>query len=87
MLSIPLGSTSHQDDSGKWGWLTDHLEGMVSAGKVLIFVSSKQGCEELAVNLNKQPGGRFACAAIHGDKDQYDRLSIIKKFKHGEVRV
>ena len=75
-----------QDNSGKWSWLIAHLDGLVAKGKVLVFVSSKQGCDELAQNLIKFGGGRFALECIHGDKDQNERSAILRKFKQGEVR-
>lgn len=59
----------------------------MSKGKVLVFVSSKQGCDELALNLQKHwAQGQFPCGCIHGDKDQGERSAILKKFKQGEVR-
>ncbi len=35
----------------KWGWLTSRLVEFTSSGSVLIFVTKKQNCEELAANL------------------------------------
>ena len=35
----------------KWSWLTSKLVEFTSAGSVLIFVTKKQNCEELAHNL------------------------------------
>jgi superfamily II DNA/RNA helicase len=75
-----------QDDGGKWGWLSSNLERLVSAGKVLVFVSSKTGCDALVASLLKHGGGRFNCEAIHGDKDQTERSLILRRFKSGEVR-
>jgi Lhr-like helicase len=43
-----------QDDSAKWAWLTSRLSNFVQEGKLLVFVSSKTGAEELADNLAKQ---------------------------------
>lgn len=39
--------------------------------QVLVFVSSKQGCEDLCTSLNKHTS--LQAGAIHGDKDQTDR--------------
>ena len=35
----------------KWSWLVTHLVEFTSAGSVLIFVTKKQNCDELAHNL------------------------------------
>jgi superfamily II DNA/RNA helicase len=40
-------------DAEKWQWLVDKLPALTSAGPVLIFVSTKNGCEELSKNLLK----------------------------------
>lgn len=52
LLTAFQQSQSKQDDSEKWGWLSKHLGGMVGAGKVLVFVSSKQGCVVICVALS-----------------------------------
>lgn len=86
MRSHCCASCVWQDNGEKWSWLTGHLEGLVSKGKVLVFVSSKQGCDELALNLQKHwAQGQVPCGCIHGDKDQGERSAILKKFKQGEV--
>lgn len=41
--------------------------------QVLVFVSSKQGCEDLCKSLNQHTN--LQAGAIHGDKDQTDRYS------------
>lgn len=38
---------------------------------MLVFVSSKQGCEDLSKSLNEHTS--IPSGAIHGDKDQTDR--------------
>jgi ATP-dependent RNA helicase DDX42 len=35
----------------KWQWLVKHLVQFMSQGSVLVFVTRKQNCEELANNL------------------------------------
>lgn len=39
--------------------------------QVLVFVSSKQGCEDLCKSLNQHTS--LQAGAIHGDRDQTDR--------------
>ncbi|CAN0555078.1 unnamed protein product, partial [Laminaria digitata] len=39
--------------------------------QVLVFVSSKQGCEDLCKSLNQHTS--LQAGAIHGDRDQSDR--------------
>ena len=86
------------NDEAKYQWLAHRLPGLVREGKVLVFVSSKQGCEELAGRLTMllQADLRFSSLppwkveALHGDKDQHERSLIMRRFKqqqqqqHGE---
>ena len=48
----------------KWQWLLAHLVEFTSVGSVLVFVTKKQNCEELAKNLKLKD---FDCRCIHGD--------------------
>ncbi|CAN0451464.1 unnamed protein product, partial [Hapterophycus canaliculatus] len=41
------------------------------SAQVLVFVSSKQGCEDLCKSLNTHTS--LQAGAIHGDRDQTDR--------------
>ncbi|CAM9887607.1 unnamed protein product, partial [Phaeothamnion confervicola] len=74
------------DDACKWSWLRDRLSGFVAAGKVLVFVSSKQGCEELCTSIAANGKGVTA-GAIHGDKDQSERERVLRAFKHSQLQV
>ena len=38
----------------KWNWLNSHIIDFTSQGSVLIFVTKKQNCEELAANLKSK---------------------------------
>ncbi|CAM9956259.1 unnamed protein product, partial [Choristocarpus tenellus] len=52
---------------------------------VLVFVSSKQGCEDLCKSLRihtPHPAG-----SIHGDKDQTARETTLREFKQGKISV
>ncbi|KAG7394838.1 hypothetical protein PHYBOEH_004604 [Phytophthora boehmeriae] len=70
----------------KWPWLMAHLRDLVDQGRLLIFASSKAGCEELAKNL----ASAFAAApalCLHGDKTQQERSEALAKFKSGECQI
>ncbi|CAM9747196.1 unnamed protein product [Ascophyllum nodosum] len=72
-------------DALKWKWLSENLPSFVAKGKVLIFVSSKQGCEDLCKSLNQHTA--FQVGAIHGDKDQTDRDTTLRAFKQGVMPI
>ncbi len=74
---VPLGGF-------KWTWLTSQLVEFMSAGSVLIFVTKKQNCEELAHNLKAK---EFDCRCIHGDLIQHERNEIISGFKKREYPI
>eukprot|EP00644_Phytophthora_capsici_P002797 jgi/Phyca11/56588/gw1.55.166.1 len=70
----------------KWPWLTSQIRRLVDEGRLLIFASSKTGCEELSKNLATVfPTAPALC--LHGDKTQQERTEALSKFKHGECRV
>jgi hypothetical protein len=68
------------NDGAKWAWLLARVEAFAAAGKVLVFVGSKAGCEELTTNIGRAgiaalAGGGGGAAgiggpveAIHGDR-------------------
>ena len=62
-------STSCGPDADKWPWLMENLSVFAITGQVLIFVSTKNGCELLSRSLE---GAGFVCGALHGDKAQAD---------------
>eukprot|EP00903_Cladosiphon_okamuranus_P007906 g7636.t2 len=72
-------------DAVKWKWFSENIPAFVAKGKVLVFVSSKQGCEDLCTSLNKHTS--LQAGAIHGDKDQTDREKILRAFKQGVMPV
>eukprot|EP00624_Nannochloropsis_granulata_P006160 evm.model.NODE_44740_length_13915_cov_24.414877.4 len=77
------------NDEAKYQWLAHRLPGLVREGKVLVFVSSKQGCEDLAGRLTILLQGDARASslppwkveALHGDKDQHERSLIMRRFK------
>ncbi|KAG0244900.1 ATP-dependent RNA helicase ddx42 [Actinomortierella wolfii] len=67
-----------RDDSYKWNWLLDRLDGFVTQGSLLIFVSRKAGVIELTENL-KNMG--IQCECLHGDMLQQERDKAVHRFK------
>ncbi|KAG5190312.1 putative DEAD/DEAH box RNA helicase [Tribonema minus] len=74
-------------DAAKWSWLTSELPGFVANGKVLIFVSSRAGCEELCKSIAKDRRLQVEVGSIHGDKDQTDRETTLRAFRQGKINV
>ncbi|CAM9523363.1 unnamed protein product [Scytosiphon promiscuus] len=76
-------------DALKWKWFTENIPAFVAKGKVLVFVSSKQGCEDLCKSLNTHTS--LQAGAIHGDRDQTDRQAFpwktLRAFKQGVMPV
>ena len=68
----------------KWQWLVSRLVAFMSEGSVLIFVTKKQNCDELAQNLKVK---EFDVRCIHGDLAQHDRNTIIHAFKKKEFPI
>ena len=55
----------------KWNWLLEHLIEFTSSGSVLIFVTKKANCEELAHNLKAK---EFEVGLLHGDLNQVNNF-------------
>ncbi|CAF4371280.1 unnamed protein product [Rotaria sp. Silwood2] len=73
-----------QNGPSKWTWLLSKLVEFTVLGKVLIFVTRKDNCAELAKNL-KESG--FTAGLIHGDMAQYDRTQVINEFKKRDIPI
>jgi len=78
VMVVPLGGQ-------KWQWLTKNLVQFMSEGSVLVFVTKKQNCEELAHNLKVK--AEIDCRCLHGDVFQNERNEIITAFKKQEFPV
>lgn len=52
--------------------------------KVLVFVRTKVRAERVSLAMGKL---NIRCETIHGDKEQTDRLQVMKKFKAGEFKI
>lgn len=68
----------------KWPWLSKYLVEFTSTGAVLIFVTRKDNCEEVANNLTKID---MKVGLLHGDLSQGSRNEIITKFRKKEFPV
>lgn len=74
----------------KWTWLASQIDDFVASGKVLVFVSGKLDTEELSRKLSTYFIGRqldIKVAYLHGDMDQNERSSIIKKFSKSSSNI
>lgn len=61
-----------------------YLDGLDEHYKLIVFVSTKRGCDELCRELKKI---KVKCDALHGDRDQWDRDRIISNFRTGKIVV
>jgi len=71
-------------DFDKYPRLLNHLRRFNDGSRVMIFVETKKGCDQLAHSLR---GEGFPVRAIHGNKSQQDRDSTLADFKHGRVAM
>merc|ERR1719277_332654 len=55
-----------------------------SAGKALVFCSTKRMCEQLSQTLSRCG---LPCTSIHGDKDQRQRDDALNGLKQGRIKV
>jgi len=67
-------------DYEKYNRLCDHLRQYNDGSRVLIFVETKKGCDQLTRSLQTQ---RMPARCIHGDKTQQERDSTLAEFKEG----
>ncbi|MCQ2820488.1 MAG: DEAD/DEAH box helicase [archaeon] len=51
---------------------------------IIIFVATKKGADEVCRDLNDSG---FLALAIHGDKNQFQRETAIKKFSNEEIKI
>ncbi|CAI4230672.1 unnamed protein product [Auanema sp. JU1783] len=66
------------DRDAKWTWLTSHLIGFASEGKVLIFVTKKMDAEEVARKLRLRD---IKLVLLHGDMQQAERNEHLLSFR------
>jgi ATP-dependent RNA helicase DDX42 len=71
------------NDEEKWIWLASEIDDFTANGKVLIFVLNKTTTEILTKQLKDYFQRRqldIPVDCLHGDKDQFERTSIMKRF-------
>ncbi|GKV07724.1 hypothetical protein SLEP1_g19459 [Rubroshorea leprosula] len=59
------------------------LRSQEPGSKIIVFCSTKKMCDQLARNLTRH----FGAAAIHGDKSQSERDSVLGQFRTGRTPV
>lgn len=71
-------------------WLIEMLPILAPLGRVIVFVSTRDSCDELSTALMRSPAfidGQSVIVSIHGDKDQGDRNAAISRFKKNQQAV
>lgn len=68
------------NDHAKLVWLQQMLPVLAGVGRTLVFVATKEGCEQLAGKL----GDQIHTVTLHGDKHQSDRNAALRKFVKNE---
>jgi len=71
-------------DGDKWNRLLHHMKEFNNGERVLIFVETKRGCDQLERSLRQQ---RFPCGAMHGDKTQQERDHTMVEFRNGRTPI
>ncbi|XP_061141808.1 probable ATP-dependent RNA helicase DDX43 [Syngnathus typhle] len=72
----------HEED--KKSYLFGFIGNLLPMDKVIIFVSKKIICDDLASDMCLHG---LAVQSLHGDREQYDREEALKDFKGGRVRI
>ena len=71
-------------DYGKYDSLCVHLRNFMDGSKVIIFVETKKGCDQLTRSLRQQS---FPAKCMHGDKSQQERDETLADFKTGRFPI
>jgi ATP-dependent RNA helicase DDX5/DBP2 len=71
-------------DYEKYPRLVGYLEKHTKDGKILVFVETKRGCDQLTRSLT---GQGIRARAIHGDKTQQERDQTLLDFRNGRVPI
>jgi ATP-dependent RNA helicase DDX5/DBP2 len=71
-------------DYEKYPKLVNYLEKHGKDGKILVFVETKKGCDQLTRSLN---GQGIRARGIHGDKSQQERDQMLLDFRQGRVPI
>jgi len=68
------------NDYEKYPRLLHHLRNFNDGSRVIVFVETKKGCDQLTRSLR---GEGMPIHAIHGDKSQQDRDQVLEDFRRG----
>lgn len=68
------------DDYGKYNRLVHFLKDFNDGSRVIIFVETKKGADNLTRSLR---GQGYSAKAIHGDKTQQERDEALLDFREG----
>lgn len=71
-------------DYDKYPRLVNHLRDYQDGSKIIIFVETKKGCEQLMRSLRSQS---FHARSIHGDKSQDERDQALRDFREGYIPI
>jgi len=71
-------------DYEKYPRLQHHLRSIQRGEKVIVFVETKKGCDQLTRSLR---GEGFPCRCIHGDKTQQERDETLAEFKANKLPI
>lgn len=68
----------------RWEWLDGKLKQLTANGLVIVFCRSRGACAALS---NRIRCANVPVACVHGETDHGDRVSLLRMFRRGEVRV
>ena len=71
-------------------WLIEMLPILAPLGRAIVFVATRDSCDELSAAVQRTPvflNGQCVIVSIHGDKDQSDRNAAISQFKKNQQAV
>ena len=71
-------------DYDKYPRLIDHLRNYTDGSKVIVFVETKKGCDQLTRSLR---GQSFPAKCIHGDKSQQERDDTLRDFRESRFPI
>lgn len=69
-------------------WMMEMTPTLAKVGRLIVFVSSRTDCEELATLMRRHPsigGAGLLVDSIHGDKHQTDRNAALNALRKGKL--
>ena len=74
--------------NAKKQWMMEMTPTLANVGRMIVFVSSRADCEELATQMQRHPsigGAGLLVDSIHGDKHQTDRNAALNALRKGKL--